>query len=111
MMKVKTIQIAWHNRNGGKNDPILSCDFHPQLPLLATGGGDNDVKVWEVVNEAIAPEAAAPEPAPTDSKEPAPSASAAGPPRPMPRCPVKFKVELQAHQAAVNVVRWSPDGG
>lgn len=38
-MRVKTLQVVWHNQK-----PIYSVDFHPS-GVLATGGGDKDVKV------------------------------------------------------------------
>jgi len=39
-MRVKTIQIVWHEKK-----PVYSVDFHSS-GVLATGGGDKDVKVW-----------------------------------------------------------------
>ncbi|DBB16492.1 hypothetical protein WJX82_009453 [Trebouxia sp. C0006] len=41
-MRVKTIQIVWHEKK-----PVYSVDFHSS-GVLATGGGDKDVKLWEV---------------------------------------------------------------
>ena len=38
-MRVKTLQVVWHSQK-----PIYSVDFHPS-GVLATGGGDKDVKV------------------------------------------------------------------
>lgn len=38
-MKAKTLQVVWHSKQ-----PVFSLDFHPS-GLLATGGGDKDVKV------------------------------------------------------------------
>ena len=38
-MRVKTIQIVWH-----ESKPIYTLDFHCS-GVLATGGGDNDIKV------------------------------------------------------------------
>ena len=38
-MRVKTMQVMWHEEK-----PVYSIDFHPS-GLLATGGGDKDVKV------------------------------------------------------------------
>lgn len=43
-MRVETVQIAWHVREDGKNDPMLSADFWGR-ELLATGGADAEVKV------------------------------------------------------------------
>ena len=39
VMKAKTIHIVWHN-----TEPVWSLDFHPS-GLLATGGGDKEIKV------------------------------------------------------------------
>jgi hypothetical protein len=39
-----TIQITWHNREGGLNDLIMGCDFQKD-GILATGGADDEVKV------------------------------------------------------------------
>lgn len=57
-MKVETLQIAWHGRDGGKNDPILSCDFlatdseneddKHRPALMATAGADSSVRIWKV---------------------------------------------------------------
>lgn len=84
-MKVKTVQIVWHGK-----EPVFSLDFHPAAGvkpeegdkyLLATGGGDNEVRMWEVsVDE-------------TD-----------GDPT------VKHIGSLTAHSKSVNVVRFSPSG-
>jgi len=41
-MKVKTLLIAWHNR-----EPVYSVDFHPS-GRLATGGADKCVNIWKV---------------------------------------------------------------
>ena len=38
-MRVKTIQIVWHEKK-----PVYTVDFHSS-GVLATGGGDKDVKV------------------------------------------------------------------
>jgi WD40 repeat protein len=42
MVKAKTLQVVWHNR-----EPVYTLDFHPS-GLLATGGGDKEVKLWKV---------------------------------------------------------------
>jgi hypothetical protein len=41
-MKLSTPEIVWHSK-----EPIFTADFHNNGPMwrLATGGGDNDVKV------------------------------------------------------------------
>jgi hypothetical protein len=46
-MRCITPQIAWHGRDGGKNEPILSLDIHP-AGLLVTGGADYELKVRRV---------------------------------------------------------------
>jgi hypothetical protein len=51
-MKVKVIQIVWHSK-----EPVFSVDFHPS-GLLASGGGDKDIKVC-VINGARSDEHAA----------------------------------------------------
>lgn len=38
-MRIKTVQVVWHCK-----EPVFSIDFHPS-GLLATGGGDKEVKV------------------------------------------------------------------
>ena len=38
-MKVKVLQIVWHNK-----EPVFSVDFHPS-GVLATGGADSEIKV------------------------------------------------------------------
>ena len=46
-MRVKTLQVVWHNQK-----PIYSVDFHPS-GVLATGGGDKDVKVCIVYDMLV----------------------------------------------------------
>lgn len=46
-MRVKTLQVVWHNQK-----PIYSVDFHPS-GVLATGGGDTDVKVCTVYDMLV----------------------------------------------------------
>ena len=44
-MKASPIQIAWHD----ENKPIFSAHFEPHgKGRLATGGGDNNVRLWKV---------------------------------------------------------------
>ena len=44
-MKASPIQIAWHD----ENKPIFSVHFEPHgKGRLATGGGDNNVRLWRV---------------------------------------------------------------
>lgn len=84
-MKVKTLQIVWHGKQ-----PVFSLDFHPAAGvkpeagngyLLATGGADNDVKMWEVNIQ---------------EEDGMPCVQHAG--------------NLSAHSKSVNVVRFSPSG-
>lgn len=47
-MKVCTPQISYHGQLegcGGKNDRILSLDYHPHTDLIVTGGADYEIKV------------------------------------------------------------------
>ena len=46
-MKVKTLQVLWHGK-----DPVLSVDFSPDTGLLASCGGDKEIKLWEVREDA-----------------------------------------------------------
>jgi hypothetical protein len=78
--KAKTLQITWHAKAGSKNDPLLSIDFHPTLPLFATAGGDNEIKVWRLHELAAA--------------EPS----------------VEYAFTLTGHMKTVNTVRFSPNG-
>ncbi|KAK0499902.1 WD40 repeat-like protein [Armillaria luteobubalina] len=116
-MRFRTLEIRWHD-----SKPISTCDFQPipsfkkarptgnnsgelnlewaekwaeQKYRLATGGEDNHVRVWMVY----------PSLRPTDPSFPLASPTAA--PRP-PR--VEYLATLSRHSAAVNVVRWSPNG-
>ena len=44
-MKASPIQIAWHD----EHKAIFSAHFEPQgKGRLATGGGDNNVRLWRV---------------------------------------------------------------
>ncbi|KAE9402745.1 WD40 repeat-like protein [Gymnopus androsaceus JB14] len=118
-MRYRTLEIRWHD-----SKPIASCDFQPvpsfkkarppapgssdisqqewterwtgQSYKLATGGEDNHVRVW-MVHPNIRP---------STTSEPSGSSSQAAP-RP-PR--VEYLATLSRHSAAVNVVRWSPNG-
>ncbi|EIN14469.1 WD40 repeat-like protein [Punctularia strigosozonata HHB-11173 SS5] len=105
-MRVKTLEIRWHD-----SKPISTCDFQPapfkkarptqdrafalQAYKLATGGEDNHVRLW-LVHPHILPSSVA-------------DASSAMPPAPrQPR--VEYLATLSRHSAAVNVVRFSPNG-
>ncbi|XP_050427869.1 GATOR complex protein WDR24 [Adelges cooleyi] len=56
-----TIQI-WDLRKNDKclnkfsahNGPVFSCDWHSELPFLATASRDKSIKVWNVTNKPIA---------------------------------------------------------
>ncbi|VDB90513.1 unnamed protein product [Peniophora sp. CBMAI 1063] len=110
-MRVRTLEIRWHD---GK--PIASCDFQPigykkarpaqtdlrafarQSYRLATAGEDNHVRLWMVHPNMM----------PTALAE---SASGAGEAPAQPRPPrVEYLATLSRHTAAVNVVRFSPNG-
>jgi hypothetical protein len=41
MVKARTLMVVWHEKA-----PVFSVDFHTS-GLLATGGGDKDIKVRE----------------------------------------------------------------
>ncbi|KAJ7753884.1 chromatin assembly complex protein [Mycena olivaceomarginata] len=106
-MRFRTLEIRWHD-----SKPISSCDFQPipfkkarpsggdprafasQAYRLATAGEDNHVRVW-MVHPNIRPAELE-----VDSKD-------AGAPRP---ARVEYLATLSRHSAAVNVVRFSPNG-
>lgn len=81
-MKCNIPGIAYHNR-----DPVLSCDFQPLssdgVVRLATGGSDTHVVIWSVSE--------------TGDEEKS--------------VDLELLSDLTRHQKAVNIVRWSPDGG
>jgi hypothetical protein len=55
-MRARTIQVIWHSK-----EPVLGLDFHPSNPtLLATCGGDKDVKVVSSEVAFVAVQATAP---------------------------------------------------
>jgi chromatin assembly factor 1 subunit B len=49
-MKVKTIQILWHNKQ-----PIYSADFEPVSSRLATGGADSAIRIWRIGADDVSP--------------------------------------------------------
>ncbi|KAL3524617.1 hypothetical protein ACH5RR_012989 [Cinchona calisaya] len=76
-MKGGTIQINWHDTK-----PVLTLDFHPLSDLLATGGADFDIKLWDI----------------SSGEEEN-------------RCPrASYKTSLSYHSSAVNALRFSPSG-
>ncbi|KAH7422854.1 hypothetical protein KP509_12G028700 [Ceratopteris richardii] len=79
-MKGGTLQITWHGSDNG-TDPVLTLDFHRLSGLLATGGADHDIRLWNV----------------HDAQD-----------RPLPS--VTFHSCLSYHSAAVNAVRFSTTG-
>ncbi|KAJ4490335.1 WD40 repeat-like protein [Lentinula aciculospora] len=118
-MRYRTLEIRWH-----ESKPIASCDFQPvpsfkkarppapgssdistqewnerwtgQSYRLATGGEDNHVRIWMVYPNI--------RPATTSESSASTSRTAPRPPR------VEYLATLSRHSAAVNVVRWSPNG-
>ncbi|KDN38010.1 hypothetical protein RSAG8_09783, partial [Rhizoctonia solani AG-8 WAC10335] len=120
-VRVKTLEIRWHH-SAEKNysEPIYACDFQPlpanqlkklvapriqqgrekekdkeasgpgygQCYRLVTGGGDNNIRVWMVYPNVTPPGQTTP----------------AQPAR------VEYLATLSKHTAAVNVVRFSPNG-
>ena len=73
--KLRLPQISWHGR-----EPVLSVDVS-KGGLLATGGSDNEVRLWRVNVGAQSGEA------------------------------VSFVQDLSGHAKPVNAVRWDPSGG
>ncbi|KAF8909695.1 WD40-repeat-containing domain protein [Gymnopilus junonius] len=109
-MRFRTLEIRWHD-----SKPISTCDFQPlpfkkarpgagqeknygtQAYRLATGGEDNHVRIWMVH----------PHLRPTSLLEEGDTDAVNSSPRP-PR--VEYLATLSRHSAAVNVVRFSPNG-
>ncbi|KIY46380.1 WD40 repeat-like protein [Fistulina hepatica ATCC 64428] len=94
-MRFRTLEIRWHD-----SKPISSCDFQPRKARdsnkrpasyrLATAGEDNHVRIW-MVHPNLRPSTATPD-------------ATLLPPR------VEYYATLSRHSAAVNVVRFSPNG-
>ncbi|KIK96890.1 hypothetical protein PAXRUDRAFT_825486 [Paxillus rubicundulus Ve08.2h10] len=103
-MRYRTLEIRWHD-----SKPISTSDFQPvpfkkarpsqeksyasQTYRLATGGEDNHVRLW-MVHPNILPHSLA------ETAE----VPVSRPPR------VEYLATLSRHSAAVNVVRFSPNG-
>ncbi|KAH6891806.1 chromatin assembly complex protein [Coprinopsis sp. MPI-PUGE-AT-0042] len=106
-MRFRTLEIRWHD-----SKPISTCDFQP-VPFkkarppagqdknyaghayrLATGGEDNHVRLW-MVHPHIRP---------TSVVDEADQCNGPRAPR------VEYLATLSRHSAAVNVVRFSPNG-
>ncbi|KAF7300214.1 WD-REPEATS-REGION domain-containing protein [Mycena kentingensis (nom. inval.)] len=105
-MRFRTVEIRWHD-----SKPISSCDFQPvpfkkarppptdlrafggQSYRLATSGEDNHVRLWSVY----------PYIRPSELDD----ADGVAPARP---ARVEYLATLSRHSAAVNVVRFSPNG-
>jgi WD40 repeat protein len=94
-MRVKTLQITWHAKEGRKNDPLLGIDFHPTLPFLASAGADCEIKIWRLAEPSSGSHAQA-------------GAHGAGPAPADPT--VEYLYTLVGHTKTVNCVRWSPNG-
>ncbi|RLV95262.1 Chromatin assembly factor 1 subunit p60 [Spathaspora sp. JA1] len=77
-MEASTITVHWHN----DNSPIYSIDFQPgsPTPRLVTGGGDNNIRVWNLTDNNNNNQA------------------------------VEYLSTLRKHTQAVNVVRFNPNG-
>ncbi|GMH06710.1 hypothetical protein Nepgr_008550 [Nepenthes gracilis] len=76
-MKGGTVQINWHGTK-----PVLTLDFHPISGILATGGADFDIKIWQIESGEVTKKV--------------PTAS--------------YQNSLSYHSAAVNALRFSPSG-
>lgn len=71
------MQINWHDTK-----PVLTLDFHPVSGVLATGGADFDIKIWQIDSGQV------------EGKVPTAS----------------YQMSLSYHSSAVNVLRFSPSG-
>ncbi|XP_047327461.1 chromatin assembly factor 1 subunit FAS2 [Impatiens glandulifera] len=76
-MKGGTVQINWHDTK-----PVLTLDFHPLSGLLATGGADFDIKLWNISFD--------------EPQKKSPTAT--------------YVNSLSYHSSAVNALRFSPSG-
>eukprot|EP00039_Didymoeca_costata_P033217 m.41343 g.41343 ORF g.41343 m.41343 type:complete len:617 (-) comp9756_c0_seq2:46-1896(-) len=90
-MKGKTYEFMWHwDELSNAPTPICSIDVQPtngkrkDIRRMATGGGDNSVKIWKIEQGSGGNEDASPE--------------------------ISFLSSLIRHSGAVNCVRFSPNG-
>ena len=125
-MRVRTLEIRWHD-----SKPISACDFQPvpfkkarptqdknfvgQSYKLATGGEDNHVRVRPVclIGYVTRAECTSPEQLWMVHPNIMPQSvlETAGADATAPRAPrVEYLATLSRHSAAVNVVRWNPNG-
>lgn len=121
VIKSKTLQIAWHADENGRNQPINGLDVHPTLPIIATCSLDAKVHIWRIKttvpvppNVSVASPAASSSPegavaAPSSASGPQASTSPAGS-RPAADVDVEFLFALTGHMRTVNAVRFSPNG-
>jgi WD40 repeat protein len=86
-MRAKLFQVSWHAKEGGKNEPILSLDVHPTLPLLATAGADEQLRFWAI-----------------RESEGGGAGGEGG------SLDVAFRFTMSGHNRWVNAVRFSPNG-
>lgn len=92
-MKAKPLTVHWHQ----DDQPIYSADFQPNTknakglsPRLATAGGDNNVRLWQLNMAAL-----------QDSASDSSTVGAAS---------VVYIATLEKHTQAVNVVKFDPSG-
>ncbi|KAF2072158.1 hypothetical protein CYY_006534 [Polysphondylium violaceum] len=79
---MKLIKPNWVNHSGF---PIFSIDVHPDGTRLATGGGDNKIKIWSIAPISLAE---------VESDQNTP----------------KLLKSIDSHYSPVNSVKWSRDG-
>src|SRR3989338_10480979 len=104
---IEVLEISWH-----KCMPVFSVDYSPHLNRLATGGGDRDVKIWQVNWQELCRTVL--NTLPSANKEPNPKDT---PKRAidlkrervkeLAEC-ITFKASLSMHDRTVNIVRFAP---
>ncbi|KAG8896430.1 hypothetical protein FRB99_008891 [Tulasnella sp. 403] len=104
LKKIIAPRVVAHKENtsgsGTSNTPVLAPPSHGigQSFRFATGGSDNNVRIWMVYPNILPPAVAA-------------VASSASQLKPTPHPPrVEYLATLVKHAGAVNVVRFSPNG-